>query len=143
MEKNCELELMGLVRSAENYIKRSRPMPANHAAGTGRILAALSRQPGMTQTELAGLLDIRPQSLTRVLVKLEEKGLIRRERSGGDRRSLAVFVTEEGERAHGRIEEKRKARAARIFSCLEPEEKEELKRLLLKVISQEEGGGSI
>ncbi|MBR0139309.1 MAG: MarR family transcriptional regulator [Firmicutes bacterium] len=143
MENNCELELMGLIRSTENYIKRSRPMSGNHAPGTGRILAALSRQPGMSQTELAGLLDIRPQSLTRVLVKLEEKGLIRRERSGGDRRSLVVFVTEEGEKAHERIEEKRRARAARIFSCLDPEEKEELKRLLLKVISQEEGGGSL
>ena len=42
--------------------------------GQGRVLALLSAKPETTQRELSFLLDMRQQSLSELLSKLEEKG---------------------------------------------------------------------
>ena len=54
--------------------------------GQGRVLALLSAKPETTQRELSFLLDMRQQSLSELLSKLEEKGYVTREKSADDGR---------------------------------------------------------
>lgn len=64
--------------------------------GQGRILTLLKAKPETTQRELSYLLDIRQQSLSEMLAKLEEKGFVTREKSPEDGRVSIVRLTEAG-----------------------------------------------
>lgn len=59
------------------------------------VLNHLFRNDGVTQSELAVILDVEKPSLGRLLDRLEAKGWIRREGDAGDRRAKRVFLTEE------------------------------------------------
>jgi len=59
------------------------------------VLNHLYRQDGMTQAELADLLELERPTLGRLLDRLEANGWIRREACGADRRAKRVFLTEE------------------------------------------------
>lgn len=51
--------------------------------------------------QVARKLRVTLPALTEVVDRLEEKGLITRQRSGNDRRKVAITLTEEGRRAFG------------------------------------------
>lgn len=51
---------------------------------------------GLRMTELAGRILASKSGLTRVVDRMEEAGLVRRERPPGDRRVVLVFITPEG-----------------------------------------------
>lgn len=103
--------------------------------GRGRIIALLSECgcSGHTQKELAELLGVRPQSLSEALMRLEEDGLVRRERNKEDKRELRIFLTEAGKKLSFEINRGREKRAAEFFSPLTDEEKETLGILLKKL----------
>lgn len=70
------------------------------AIGTTRaqwsLLAHLARQPGLTQSELSDVLEIQPISLTRLVDRMADQGLVIREPHPSDRRANCVFITENG-----------------------------------------------
>ncbi|NLN24054.1 MAG: MarR family transcriptional regulator [Clostridiales bacterium] len=109
--------------------------------GRGRIIALLSERgcSGHTQKELAELLGVRPQSLSEALMRLEEDGLVRRERNEEDKRELRIFLTEAGKRLSLEINRGREKRAAEFFSPLTNEEKETLGILLKKLADAHTG----
>lgn len=113
------------------FLQRKRsevgPMGDPHR-GQGRILALLKLQPGISQSELAYLLGMRPQSAGELLAKLERAGLIERTQSETDKRVLHVKLTAEGEKA---AEQRDRGKGA--FSMLDANEKETLSTLLQKV----------
>ncbi len=57
------------------------------------VLARLERFEGLKQAELAGILDLQPISLTRLLDSLCENGLIERRADPDDRRAKRLFLT--------------------------------------------------
>jgi MarR family transcriptional regulator, transcriptional regulator for hemolysin len=57
------------------------------------VLARLDRSEGLKQSELADILDLQPISLTRLLDKLCESGLIERRSDPVDRRAKRLFLT--------------------------------------------------
>jgi MarR family transcriptional regulator for hemolysin len=57
------------------------------------VLARLDRSEGLKQSELAEVLDLQPISLTRLLDKLCEGGLIERRADPIDRRAKRLFLT--------------------------------------------------
>jgi len=61
------------------------------------IIATLGNTPGMTCKELGEKTLITKGTLTGVLDRMEQKGLVIRERGGEDRRQLFVKLTPEGE----------------------------------------------
>jgi MarR family transcriptional regulator, transcriptional regulator for hemolysin len=63
------------------------------------VLNHLFRNNGMTQSDIADLLEIERATLGRLLDRLEVKGWVRREADGADRRVKRVFLTEEVEPA--------------------------------------------
>ncbi len=107
--------------------------------GRGHIITVLSKQDGLTQKQLAEMLSIRPQSLSESLTKLEEEGMIRRERSETDKREVNVFITDAGRACCEDIHKRHESHAAEFFSPLTEEEKKTLGELLSKLVNSHDG----
>lgn len=60
------------------------------------MLAHLNRRGSMTAGEIAAVERVQPQTLTRTLAALEDKGTIRRRADPADRRRSALSITETG-----------------------------------------------
>jgi MarR family transcriptional regulator, transcriptional regulator for hemolysin len=58
-----------------------------------KVLFRLERQPGLRQIELADMLDIEPITLSRIVDRLEEAGLVERVADPSDRRAWRLHVT--------------------------------------------------
>jgi DNA-binding MarR family transcriptional regulator len=58
-----------------------------------KVLFRLTRQPGLRQIELADMLDIEPITLSRIVDRLEESGLVERAADPSDRRAWRLHVT--------------------------------------------------
>lgn len=110
--------------------------------GSGRILHVLMTEDKISQRELAARLDIRPQSLTTALLKMEEEGLILRERNECDKREQTLRITDEGVKVGESLHTQFCEVSDILFSCLTEDEKETLSDLLEKVtrsfVSKEE-----
>ena len=63
------------------------------------VLNHLFRNDGVTQSELADILEVEKATLGRLLDRLEAKGWVRREGDADDRRAKRVLLTEEVEPA--------------------------------------------
>jgi MarR family transcriptional regulator, transcriptional regulator for hemolysin len=63
-----------------------------------RTLIILANRDGMTQTQLANVLEIKGPTLVRLLDGLEKQGLIERRPADGDRRAKLIALTAEGEK---------------------------------------------
>ncbi len=61
------------------------------------VLTHLFRKDGITQSELAEILELEKPSLGRLLDRLEAKGWVRREEDSRDRRAKRVFLTDAAE----------------------------------------------
>jgi MarR family transcriptional regulator, transcriptional regulator for hemolysin len=57
------------------------------------VLIRLDRSEGLKQSELAEILDLQPISLTRLLDRLAENGLIERRADPNDRRANRLYLT--------------------------------------------------
>ena len=102
--------------------------------GQGRILRTLCQRGEMPQKELQDLLGIQAGSMSEIAAKLEDKGLIVRVRSEGDRRKVFLSIAEQGRAwaAQG-DEEHIRRRRAELFSALTDEEQGTLEILLKKL----------
>ncbi len=60
------------------------------------VMARLREQEGMNQCQLAEKMLKDRHNITRILHRLEDKGLIEKRRSAGDKRSFRIYLTETG-----------------------------------------------
>jgi DNA-binding MarR family transcriptional regulator len=101
-------------------------------------LAALERKGPMTPGELAEHEKVQPPSMTRVIVVLEERGLVLREPHSTDRRQVILTVTLDGRDLVQRVRRLREAWLAQRLQELTPEERQILRQAapILEKISQ-------
>lgn len=97
------------------------------------ILIVLLDTGRITQRALTERLRIKPGSASEVIGKLQNAGLIAREPSAEDRRTIDIVLTDEGVKRAGEARAQRDKRHEQMFSCLTDEEKEQLLELLEKV----------
>ena len=76
------------------------------------ILSWLERQSGISQSDLAGLVEVEPITVCRLVDRLEARGLVERRADPKDRRVKRLHLTREGE-AHARRDPCLSRRAAR------------------------------
>ncbi|PHR73695.1 MAG: MarR family transcriptional regulator [Lutibacter sp.] len=97
------------------------------------VLKKLHDQDGLNQNELAFLTLRNKSSLTRLLVKMEQKNYIKRVQSELDKRINEVYLTDEGKE----IFQKTKPTIKHIITSVEKgisvDEKQELIRVLKKI----------
>ncbi|VVE46835.1 MFS transporter [Pandoraea cepalis] len=101
------------------------------------ILLSLQRGVATTPFELSRLLGIDTGLMTRMLDKLEAKGLLSRSRSVEDRRVVNLSLTTAGETAAGRIPAIVPPVLNARLRNFSASEFEELKRLLTKFVGDE------
>ena len=99
--------------------------------GQGRLLTLLKAKPVTTQKELSFLLDMRQQSLSELLSKLEEKGFITREKSDEDARVMMIKLTDAGRQAAPDLTDIDPNED--VFDCLTDEEKDQFGEYIVKV----------
>lgn len=95
-----------------------------------RILHLLLDEGTMTQRELTERLDIQSGSVSEVMKKLENAGLITRTVSEADRRAVDVSLTPDGLALAEEYVYQRSARITEMFSCLSLDEQQQLLALL-------------
>lgn len=93
------------IRSAWHAIARMYNQQAAKYDATmaiGFVLLNINSEEGTPATKIAPLMGLEPRSLTRLLKTLEERGAIYREEDKTDKRSVRIFLTEEGKVARER-----------------------------------------
>lgn len=98
-----------------------------------RVLILLLEANGMTQKELTNRLGVQPGSVSEVISKLENAGLILRTPSEIDHRTTDIHLTEQGENLAQQAYTQRKKRHDQMFTALSEQEKDTLITLLEKV----------
>ncbi len=73
--------------------------------GQPKVLDYLKEHDGSNQKEIARACFLEAGSLTSILNRMEEKGLIERRMLNGNRRSFHVFLTENGKKNQELVEE--------------------------------------
>jgi DNA-binding MarR family transcriptional regulator len=101
-------------------------------------LAAVERHTAMTPGELAEHEKVQPPSMTRVIAKLEERGLLARTPHPTDRRQVTVSVTAEGAALLKEERRRKNLWLAQRLKELTPEEKATLRAAapILEKLSQ-------
>ena len=100
-----------------------------------RILTALSRGDKRSSAELSRVFGVKPQTMIKQIVNLENNCLIERNLAKGSKRVLEVSLTEAGRRALRACDKAATAVEADIFSCFAPGELEEYRALMEKLLA--------
>lgn len=103
------------------------------------ILLHVDRHPGTSQDSIAAHMYLDKCSVARRAKRLEELGCIRRETDQLDRRQNKLYLTEKGRALAPVIREYLGQWGGQATAALTPEEKEELIRLLLKMMPEKGG----
>ena len=80
-----------------------------------RVIHFVGRQPGMTVSQILGILRITKQSLSRVLGQLVDTGFIVQKQGVADRRRRHLHLTEKGIELERRLSKPQRARIARAY----------------------------
>lgn len=105
--------------------------------GQGRLLSLLGLKPVISQKDLSYVLGMSRQAVGELLSKLEAKGLIEREPSGQDRRTMTVSLTEEGKRVAMSVHEQAEA-GTDMLDCLTEDELAQFSEYLQRIINAAE-----
>ncbi len=99
-------------------------------AGQPKILDYLGLHDGSMQKNIATACQIDPATLTGLLNRMEEKGLIERRCVPGDRRSFHVYLTEAGWACQKQVRETLERLETELLSALDGPEQTQLLNLL-------------
>ena len=112
------------------------------------VLVRIDRAEGLSQAELAEVLDLQPITLTRLLDKLAENGLIERRPDPTDRRIKRLFLTAAARPLLGRLGALGEETMAAALDGVAPEEVQHMisqlavvKENLRRLIQQRHGNG--
>jgi len=142
METASELneQLMECIFRLFALLRRGPRLPAGEPGKVGgrpsaqnRILLMLNESDGISQRDMTTLLQLRPQSVSETLSKLEAGGLVERRQNSRDKRVFNIFMTEEGKARAQELVIDRPDFGAMFLSALSPEEKRQLLELLMKL----------
>lgn len=103
--------------------------------GQGRILKLLLMKGSMTQKELQNYLDIKAGSMSEIIMKLENSGLITRKKDETDKRKYKIILTQQGEKVAHQNADINQQQQSKLFAALSEQEQQELLRLLTKLLN--------
>ena len=99
------------------------------------LLNRLWEKDGVSQKELAEKSCKDQPNITRILDKLEEKGLIRREPDPDDRRAFLIYLTGDGKALKNKLVPIAHQTLERVLTGITAEETDQLKVLLNKIFN--------
>ena len=124
-KRNLDSDVILAFLKLSRAMRRCPPPPGPHPfpPAVGRLLECAAANPGVSSRELCEVLDLRPSSLSEILVRAESEGLLSRTVDENDRRVQRVSLTEKGRAAVSDQEEARRRDVEKKTSCLSEEEK--------------------
>ena len=132
MKHEMLLELYDVARLMRTRFDRwARTYGMTRAQGI--ILARLARQPGMTQNEMAGLCEVEPITVGRLVDRLETRGLLERRLDPADRRIRRLHLLPAAEPILTEIQRYKNELLGEITSDLDEATMELLTDALLKM----------
>lgn len=138
------MELFFSVARMRKYLSSSTGRnEAREFMGQMKCMFILEKADMMSQRELADAMQIKPASLSELLLKLEQKGYLTRVPSKEDKRKIIVSLTKKG------IEKVKISRVRQkevhfdMLSVLSEEEKEQFYNILLKIKEHTDEGNSV
>lgn len=103
-----------------------------------RVIYFVGRNPGITVSELLGILRITKQSLSRVLGQLVRDGFIVQRPGTTDRRQRLLELTEKGRELEWQLSENQRARIAQAYREAGAEAVEGYRKVILGMINEED-----
>lgn len=98
-----------------------------------RVIYFVGRHPGMTVSELLGILRITKQSLARVLRELVDQGFVAQAQGERDKRQRRLSLTPKGLSLEKALTERQIARIARAFATAGAEAVEGFRQVMLGI----------
>jgi MarR family transcriptional regulator, transcriptional regulator for hemolysin len=99
-------------------------------------LTRVNRRPGVSQSELADMMEIEKAPAGRIVDRLQQKGWIERRAEPNDRRVNRIYLTAQGARVHAAIAPLADATVRDALSGLSAREQSQLVALMGKVKAQ-------
>ncbi|MEO8492623.1 MarR family transcriptional regulator [Pseudomonas sp.] len=133
--RNCHLGLL-LARAAllKDRIIDTHMEPHGVTAAQFKVLIIIAQFDINTPAELCRNLSLDSGSMTRMLDRLEQKGLIARKRSELDRRQVQVVLTEDGQRLADMLPHIGAQAMNELAGALAPGELQTLEAILTKIL---------
>jgi MarR family transcriptional regulator for hemolysin len=98
-----------------------------------RVLKHLALEPGLKQVELAERMDVEPITLCRIVDRMEEAGLVERQRDPADRRAWRLALTEKSGPLLDQLRAMAEGLAAEAFDGFADDEVTALTNLLARI----------
>lgn len=117
-------------KALENKYHDFEDVPIMKEKTSRNILIYLAYHNGAPQRDLARITQTKNATITSVLGKLEERGLVVRRNNEFDMRSIRVFITKKGLEVEGKIEKILKDMEAKVTKGLSPREIRDLEYML-------------
>lgn len=121
-----------LIRLASNLRDRRNALSASLGLqeGQDRFLLIMMANDGLPMGSLAAAIPVSASSATKIIMKLEEKGLVRREASRIDSRQNHAYLTEAGQEMAANLSAGYASQEAEFTANLKPKDAERLVKLL-------------
>ena len=127
--------LLGYIKGAELLTQAAKDRAVRTEGLTVaqyNALVNLVHNPGITSSELARYCGVTAQTMSSVLARLLDRGLVARTPHPRHRGVLELTVTPEGEAVFERADEHVEEVEGALRAALEPAEQEQLRRLLVR-----------
>jgi MarR family transcriptional regulator, organic hydroperoxide resistance regulator len=98
------------------------------------LLCRLYLQDGMTQTEIGEQLSVQGATVTNILQRVEEAGLVTRHRDAADNRLVRVYLTPLGRQKERSITEQFMKLQGTIFKGIDDKKRVVLRQLLKQIL---------
>jgi DNA-binding MarR family transcriptional regulator len=102
-----------------------------------RVIYFVGRYPGMTVSDLLGILQITKQSLSRVLGQLVREAYITQAKGTEDRRQRLLTLTERGRELERQLTANQRARIARAYREAGADAVEGFRKVMLGIMSHD------
>jgi DNA-binding MarR family transcriptional regulator len=131
-ETTTQQELAARLRLAVMRLARRLRQQGGEGATPSMLsaLASVERLGPVTLSELAQLERVQPPSITKVVARLEDEGLVARSGDANDRRVSRIALTSKGKRFMEKNRSRKTVYLARGLSNLEPGERDILNEAL-------------
>src|SRR5499433_3428037 len=120
LKRQLVAQLVESSRLLRNYIDH-RAKERGTTRAQWIVLFRLRQNEGLSQVDLADVLELQPISLVRLLVRLVEHGLLERRHDPKDRRANRLFLTAKGRRLVDDLDSLRDAIASDVLQDLSTE----------------------
>jgi DNA-binding MarR family transcriptional regulator len=107
--------------------------PHNIRPAQFSVLTVIERNPGLTQSQVAGALGIKRTNFVGMLDELEKRGLAERRQAARDKRSYALYLTADGAALMRKLKPVIKAHESRMVTTVGEAGRETLIALLREI----------